>query len=77
MLDLLRGLYTSPWIVGLCRGVVEAVLMAGLLYLAGALASTDVPAALVPFIPILLAGIRFAEGVVDHIDPAKQRAPDA
>lgn len=77
MLDYWRGLTKSAWLVGLVRGVVEAAAMAGLLYLTAALASSDVPAALVPFVPVLLAGIRFLEGVVDHIDPAKQRAPEA
>lgn len=71
MPEIIRGLVTSPWIVGTARGIVHAALSAGLLFLIGALGGTDVPALLVPFVPIIIAGLRVLEGVVDQIDPAK------
>lgn len=71
MFDLIRGVFTSPWIVGLVRGVAHAALSAGLLFLVSALSGTDVPAALIPFVPILIAALRGLEGVVDQLDPAK------
>lgn len=71
MFDLIRGVFTSPWIVGIARGVLHAALSAGLLFGIGALSGTDVPAALVPFVPILIAALRGLEGVIDQLDPAK------
>lgn len=71
MIDLVRGVFTSPWIVGLARGVLHAAISAGLLFLTAALSGSDVPAALVPFVPVLIAALRGLEGVVDQLDPAK------
>lgn len=71
MLELIRGVVTSPWIVGLARGVAHAAISAGLLFAVGALSGNDVPAALVPFVPILIAALRGLEGVADQLDPAK------
>lgn len=72
--NLLRGIVGSPWVVGLARGIAEAAVLAGLAVLAGALVSEDVPAALLPLGPALLAGIRTLEGIADNIDPAKKRS---
>lgn len=71
MFDLVRGIFTSPWIVGLARGVLHAALSAGLLFGVAALSGSNVPAALIPFVPILIAALRGLEGVVDQLDPAK------
>lgn len=71
MFDLVRGLVTSPWLVGIARGLVTAVVSAAILFLIGALSGTDVPAALVPFVPILIAILRSAEGAIDQADPQK------
>lgn len=72
----LRGLQgAAPWAVGVARGILEAAVMAGLVAAALTLTSSP-PAAIVPFVPILLFLIRYLEGVADNIDPAKQRTPD-
>jgi hypothetical protein len=71
MFDLVRGLVTSPWLVGIARGLVTAVVSAAVLFLIGALSGTDVPAALVPFVPIQIAILRSIEGAIDQADPLK------
>lgn len=72
---LLRGLGDArPWLVGLARGILEAAVMAGLAGLYLTLTSSP-PQALVPFLPVVLFGLRLLEGIADSIDPAKQRAP--
>lgn len=73
MLDLIRGLHTPPWLVGLARGVLESAVMAAIIEI-GVLLPTALPqetvwAALIP----LVVGI-FA-GYADQIDPEKQRTP--
>ena len=77
LVGLWRGVTHAPWLNGLVRGILEAGLMAAFLTLASWLSSSDVPAALVPYLAPLQAGIRVAEGLADQIDPAKRRAPDA
>lgn len=66
-MDLLRGLHTSPWIVATVRGIVAAVIGAAIIALSGA----DVPASLIPFVPVLIALLRVAEGALDQLDPQK------
>jgi hypothetical protein len=75
-MDLFRGLHIEPIYVALARAAVEAAAMAVLIVLALFITSAP-PAAIVPFVPILLAIIRWLEGVVDQIDPAKSRRPTA
>lgn len=76
MLDALRGLRFDPWVTGLLRALAEAAVMAVLIVLALFLTSAP-PAAIVPFVPVLLAIIRWLEGLADQIDPAKVRRPQA
>ena len=76
-MDILRGLTTAPWLVALMRGLVEAVVLAALFFVASWLTSSDVPTQLVPLVPLLLTVIRTIEGLADQIDPAKQRVPAA
>lgn len=74
--NLVRGLGTAPpWAVGLARGILEAVVMAALIGL-GLFLTNSPPAAIVPFVPVLLVLIRYLEGAADSIDPAKQRDPN-
>lgn len=74
-LAIFRG-GAAPWLVGLARAVVEAALMAVLIAIAGWLA-TSAPAVLIPYLPVMVGGIRILEGLVDQIDPAQKRTPNA
>lgn len=78
-MDALRGLNTPPWLVGLTRGLVEAVVLALLGALTLWLSGKDVPDELKAMAPILLLVIRTLEGLADNIDPEKAEpgAPDA
>lgn len=72
-MDIIRGLQTPAWAVGLVRSIVEAALFAGIgaviLWLSGA----DLPAELLPWAPAIIVGLRTIEGVIDHVDPARRR----
>jgi hypothetical protein len=72
MIDLLRGLHTPAALVGLARGIVEAGLMA--LVAAVALYITSDPR-FIAIAPTAVAVERWLEGIIDHIDPEKKRAP--
>ena len=76
MFRLIRGLGVDPIYVGLARAILEAAVMAVLLTLALFITAAP-PAAIVPFVPVLHAIIRWLEGVADQIDPSKVRNPDA
>jgi hypothetical protein len=67
-------LESDPVWTALARGVIEAAVMAALMVLALFITAAP-PAAIVPFAPLLLAAVRWLEGVVDQIDPAKVRRP--
>ena len=70
----LRGIGVPAWLVGLARGVVEAVALAVLLVLIQWLEVADLGdyAALAP---LAILGLRTAEGFADNIDPSKKRTP--
>lgn len=70
--SVLRGLYHSPWLVGLLRGAAEIAVMGALVFLAASL-GVHIP----PEYAIVFWGVvRFLEGLADQIDPAKRRAPE-
>lgn len=64
-------MHTSPWLVALARGVVAAAAMAAIGYATGWLGGPNVPPGLIVYIPLILAGLRLIEGLVDQIDPKK------
>jgi hypothetical protein len=70
---ILRGLVLKPKLVAFARGLLETAGFAALLVIGEGLASADVPDELQPFLPLVVLGLRFAEGVWDSVDPAKQR----
>lgn len=72
--SILRG-GSAAWLVGLARGLVEAAVLGALIALAAWLAGPDVPVRLIPYVPFMLVGLRFLEGLADQIDPAQRRAP--
>lgn len=76
-LAVLRGLVLNPLLVAFARGLLEAALMAGLLFGIDALTSgVGVPDELKIYAPFALLVLRQLEGVVDKIDPMKQRRRD-
>jgi len=73
LLALLRGLDFTPIAVSLARGVLEAAVMAGLVEVLVLFQQTEWADAW--WAVVVVYGIRQVEGVADHIDPAKNRAP--
>lgn len=73
-MDLVRGLQTPAWLVGLARSIVEAVLFAAIAAVILWLAGDSVPEGLAQWAPVIIVGLRTLEGVIDHIDPSKNRA---
>lgn len=72
MLKILRGLGIPPIWTGTVRAFVEAVVMAGILA-GGVYLLND--ARFIAFGPVILFIERSLEGLADHIDPLKNRAP--
>lgn len=66
---------TSPVVVGLIRGVIEAALIAALEVVAAAVLGADLgPYAAAA--PLIVYAIRQGEAIVDQrVDPTKQRGP--
>lgn len=63
----------SPAIVGFVRGLIEAIILAGLVGAANAL-DADLPVELAPYGAAAIALLRTIEGVIDsRIDPSRQR----
>lgn len=77
MLNLIRGLTAPAWLVGLVRGIIEAAIIAGLQVIVLTLGTVQLPGAWAVFAPGIILLVRFAEGAADHIDPSKQRDPNA
>lgn len=75
MLDLIRGQITRAWIVGLVRGLIEAAVMAGIMFAAATLTALDFGTNTMFIVPLMWSGIRTLEGVADHIDENTTRAP--
>jgi len=73
LLALLRGLDFAPLAVSLARGVLEAAVMAGLIETLVLFQLTQWGDAW--WAVGVIYGIRQAEGLADHIDPAKRRVP--
>lgn len=73
-MDIIRGLQTPAWAVGLVRSIVEAILFAAIGAVILWLSGTDLPSGLLPWAPVIIVGLRTLEGVVDHVDPSKKRA---
>ena len=71
-MNVLRGIGIPPAWVALARGFIEAVLMGAL---AGATLWLGEAEDLKVIAPLGYLGIRFLEGLVDQIDPLKNRAP--
>jgi hypothetical protein len=74
MLNLLRGLGVPAFVVGAARGILEAGLMAALGEALVLLPQVDWGNYALAS-PFVYGGIRAVEGIIDHIDPAKKRAP--
>lgn len=77
LLSLLRGIDIPPVAVGFARGAAEVAVMAAIIAL-GTYVSTEIDLNNT----VLGAGVfwwsvRTAEGLADHIDPAKKRAPSS
>lgn len=70
-MDLLRGLTTPAWAVGVARGLLEAIVLAVLAYLVTWLGGGDLPEWLIPWAPAMILILRSLEGLADQIDPAK------
>ena len=77
VIAILRGLVLNPLLVAFARGLAEAAAMAGLLFALDFVAGGHLPEEYKLFAPMILLGLRQLEGVVDRIDPAKQRRRDA
>jgi len=73
LLALLRGLDFAPLAVSLARGVLEAAVMAGLIETLVLFQQTEWADAW--WAVVVIYGIRQIEGIADHIDPEKRRAP--
>lgn len=71
--DLFRGIYTSPILVALARGVLEAAAFAAILSATEYVSGGNLPDEMQPFGSLILLGLRVLEGMADRIDPAKQR----
>ena len=65
-LDWLKGLTTSPWLVGLMRGVLSAIGTALVVYGIAWLGGPDLPAELKPWAPVLVLVLRSIEGWLDQ-----------
>lgn len=76
MFATLRGLVLNPLLVAFARGLAESAAMAAILFGADFVASDSLPDEYKLFVPIATLAIRQLEGVVDKIDPAKQRRRD-
>jgi len=72
MFDWVRGLHTPPWVVGLVRGLMEAVLMGGLVAAAIWVSEDE---RMIGLVPVALLVIRWLEGIVDQIDKGTVRQP--
>lgn len=73
VLDLWRGVFTPALVVGVVRAAVEAAVMTAAILIFSAL-GVHVP---LQYLPLYWGAVRIIEGGIDHIDPAKQRAPGA
>ena len=70
MLRVLRGIGIPPRYVAMARGLIEAVVMGGLVA-----ATIWVNENIVVGLPVALFIIRWFEGEADQIDPTKNRKP--
>lgn len=77
ILDVLRGIRLNPVLTGIARGIAEGVAFLVLYALMDAVASGQLSDQVGQFGPIILVLMRSAEGILDKIDPAKQRQRDA
>lgn len=81
-MDILRGIETPAWIVGSARGFVECVLLAAVQAAIVWFSGADVPVELQAIAPIVVLLLGISKGIIDHVDPLKQRVgsspkPDA
>lgn len=76
-LDILRGLVLNPVLVAFARGVVEATVFFAVYLVGDAIAAGELADEVGQLGPFILLGLRTIEGVIDRIDPAKQRRRDA
>lgn len=75
MLDVLKGGSVSPKLVGMARGVLEAVVLALLGAVAYYLNGDSLSPQIAALAPVALLLIRSLEGYLDHkLDPAVSRA---
>jgi hypothetical protein len=75
LIAVLRGLVLNPLLVAFARGILEAAAMAGILFASEYLTTAEL-GDFKMYAPLAVLFLRQLEGVVDKIDPAKQRRRD-
>lgn len=79
IIAILRGLVLNPLLVAFARGLAEAVALAAIFvaieFFSGPV--ENIPDWLQSVAPLIVLGLRQAEGLADRIDPAKARRRDA
>ncbi len=75
-MKVLRGLILNPVLVGFARGLAEAALMAAIMFGIEYFSDANLPDKFQLLAPFVLFALRQGEGIVDKIDPAKQRRRD-
>lgn len=76
LIDILRGLNIPPSWVGFARGLVEAAIIAGIGAAINEVQLASVGTDKVIFAAVAVGGLRWLEGIVDHIDAIHQRKPE-
>lgn len=71
--DILRGIHAPAWLVGLARGVAEAVAYAATYGLIDFIQGGGLPQEYQVYGALGITILRALEGTIDHIDPAKRR----
>jgi hypothetical protein len=73
LLAILRGLVLQPKLVAAARGAVEGLLTLLIMIVTDSATSGEIREAYPVIAPFIVIALRFLEGVVDSIDPAKER----
>lgn len=76
LINILRGINIPPAWVGFARGLVEAAAIAAVGAVINEIQLASVGTDKVIFAAAAVGGLRWLEGIVDHIDAVRQRKPE-
>ncbi len=77
MLNALRGIRTPAWLTGFLRGLAESMAFLALYSFIDFVAAGGLPEQYKTYGMVIIIALRSSEGLVDHIDPLKQRRRQA